>query len=179
VEPSPRESATVTHDNSTGPQIIVSPDPFSDWAGLLALLHSAYGYMAPRIDPPSSLLRMDAAQFERKARDETLIVALVDGELVGCLFARPCADALYLGKLAVHSRFRRRGLARRLMGEAEALARNGSLPFVELETRIELTDNHATFAALGFRKTAEAAHPGYARTTKITMRKAVPAGSAD
>ncbi|MFN7434077.1 MAG: N-acetyltransferase, partial [Betaproteobacteria bacterium] len=42
---------------------------------------------------------------------------------------------------------------------------------LELQTRIELTENHATFAALGFAKVAETAHPGYARPTSITLRR--------
>ena len=45
--------------------------------------------------------------------------------------------------------------------------------FLELQTRIELTENHATFGALGFKKIAETAHPGYSRPTSITMRKLV------
>ena len=40
-------------------------------------------------------------------------------------------------------------------------------------TRIELTENHATFAALGFAKVAETAHPGYKRATSITLRRRV------
>jgi phosphinothricin acetyltransferase len=44
---------------------------------------------------------------------------------------------------------------------------------LELETRIELTENHATFARMGFIKTAETAHPGYERPTSIKMRATV------
>ena len=47
----------------------------------------------------------------------------------------------------------------------------GNFGALELETRIELTENHETFAALGFVKVSEGAHPGYDRTTFITMRK--------
>ena len=37
----------------------------------------------------------------------------------------------------------------------------------------ELIENHATFAALGFRKTGETAHAGYSRPTSITMELAL------
>ena len=154
-------------------RIVVAPPDFSDWAGLLALLHASYAYMAGRIDPPSSLLRMDAAQFEQKSRDETMILAFQGEHLVGCLFAALREDCVYVGKLAVDSAFRGRGLARRLMHAAEAIARAHVRPFVELQTRIELTGNHAAFAALGFAKVNEYAHPGYSRPTSITMRKAM------
>ena len=40
-----------------------------------------------------------------------------------------------------------------------------------LETRIELTGNHAAFARMGFEKVGEKAHPGFARPTSITMEK--------
>jgi GNAT superfamily N-acetyltransferase len=154
-------------------RIVVGPPDFTDWAGLLALLHANYAYMADRIDPPSSLLRMDAAQFEKKSRDEVMILALQDQRLAGCMFAALREDCVYVGKLAVDSAFRGQGLARRLMHAAEAIARAHIRPFVELQTRIELTENHATFAALGFAKVNEYAHPGYSRPTSITMRKAM------
>jgi GNAT superfamily N-acetyltransferase len=158
---------------TSGVRIVVSPPGFSDWADLLALLRSAYAYMDGRIDPASSLLRMDEAQLEAKSLDETLILALDDRGLVGCLFAALRDDCVYVGKLAVDASARRRGVARALMQAAEALARTNGLAFVELETRIELPENHATFAALGFAKVGETAHLGYDRPTSITMRKPV------
>ena len=154
-------------------RIEIGPDRFSDWSGLLALLHAAYAYMDGRIDPPSSLLRMDAAELERKARAETLILAWHEAALIGCAFASERRDCMYMGKLAVAAAHRGRGIARRLMQAAEALARERGRAWLELETRIELTENHETFAALGFHETAETAHAGYARPTSITMRKAV------
>jgi GNAT superfamily N-acetyltransferase len=154
-------------------QIVVSPPLFSNWTALLALLRSTYAYMESRIDPPSSLLRMDAEQLEEKARDEVLILALEPQRLVGCAFASLRDDCVYVGKLAVDEAVRRQGVARKIMQAAEMLARDNARPFVELETRIELIENHATFAALGYSKVAESAHPGFARPTSITMRKPV------
>ncbi len=57
------------------------------------------------------------------------------------------------------------------MQAAEDCARQTGHAVLELETRIELTENHDTFAALGFVKTGEHAHDGYDRPTFITMRK--------
>lgn len=157
------------------PEIRIDIDPasFSDWSKLLDLLHGAYAFMTARIDPPSSLLRMDQQALEQKARDETMLLAFAGETLVGCVFASRRADCLYVSKLAVSEQARRRGVARQLLQQVESLASSLSLPFVELETRIELTENHATFAALGFHKTAETAHDGHDRPTSITMRKAV------
>jgi ElaA protein len=46
-----------------------------------------------------------------------------DGELAGCLRVVPRADAVRIGRVAVASPWRRRGLGRRLMGEALAFCR--------------------------------------------------------
>ena len=105
-----------------------------------------------------------------KAQRE-LFVAFDQGELVGCLFARPQADALYVGKVAVAPRLQGQGTGRRLMQAAEQFARENGFNLLELDTRIELTENHASFAAFGFRRTAEHAHAGYDRSTYITMQK--------
>lgn len=67
-----------------------------------------------------------------------------------------------------------RGIARALFRAAEDLARSHGRAFLELQTRIELLENHATFSALGFEKVAETAHPGHDRPTSITMRRRVP-----
>lgn len=160
---------------SSDVRIVVSPARFSDWPALLALLRSSYAYMESRIDPPSSLLRMDVGQLEQKAREEVLILALADRRLVGCAFACLRDDSIYVGKLAVDAAYRRRGVARGIMQAVETIARAHARAFIEFETRIELVENHETFAALGFRKVGESAHPGFDRATSIRMRKPVPA----
>jgi len=149
-------------------------DDFSDWTGLLSLLHEAFAYMEGRIDPPSSLHHLTPALIAKKAKEETLLLATDKGELVGCVFAVQKDDAFYVGKLAVRINRQGEGIGRRLMDAAEELARKSGLAFLELSTRVELLENHATFAAMGFVKTAETSHPGYDRTTSITMRKRLP-----
>ena len=139
----------------------VAPDGFGDWEALMALLHAAFAFQEGRIDPPSSLHRFDAASIAAKAKEENLILALDDGKLVGCIFARPQAEALYVGKMAVSPGRQGQGIGRRLMQAAEDLARKSGLGLLELETRVELTENHAAFAAMGFVKFAEKSHPGY------------------
>jgi GNAT superfamily N-acetyltransferase len=152
-------------------RIAVRPPNFSDWPALLALLQAAFADMDGRIDPPSSLARLDVDALRAKAADEHLIVATVGNTLVGCAFAAIRDDCVYVGKLAVAAAARRRGVARALIDAAARLARDHGRTALELQTRIELTENHATFAALGFAKVAETAHPGYARPTSITLRR--------
>ena len=164
---------------ATNPQpridTVVNPANFDDWDGLLALLQEAFAFMDGRIDPPSSLYRLDAAALAAKAADEEVVLAFVGGALAGCLFAAPRGDSLYLGKIAVRPDLQGRGLARRMIALAEASAQSRGFKALELQTRVELTENHRAFAALGFVKVGETCHPGFTRPTSLTFRKALGA----
>jgi phosphinothricin acetyltransferase len=118
------------------------------------------------------MLRLtEAAIAEQAATGE---VWAIGAPPVACVFLTPKPGRLYIGKLAVTGAMRRRGLARRLSDLAEARARALGLPVLELQTRVELVENHAAFASMGFVKVAETAHPGFARPTSFTYRRAVP-----
>lgn len=143
------------------------------WQAVLDLILNAFAYMDGIIDPPSSAKRLTVANLRQKAEREHALV-LFDGEApVACIFCDPREDCLYVGKLAVSDTWRGKGLGRRLVGEAEALARKLGYNEMELQSRVELTANHRFFKALGFAKTGETAHTGYDRATSITMRKKV------
>ena len=146
-------------------------DGFDDWPALLALVRRAFAFMEGRIDPPSSLNRLDAAGLAAKAAAERCFLAWLDGRLAGCVFCVPQGDALYIGKLAVDPPLQGHGIGRALMARAEDEARNRGLNALELQTRIELTENHAAFAAMGFARIGETAHPGFDRPTSVTMRR--------
>ena len=135
-----------------------APREFCEWERLLKLLQAAFAYQNGRIDPPSSVHELDAESLGRKAKDEYLFLAVEDGGVVGCIFARPKPGSLYVGELAVWPHRQRRGIGRRLMQAAEDCARQTGHAVLELDTRIELTENHETFAALGFVKTGEHGH---------------------
>lgn len=142
-----------------------------DWEALLSLILSSFAYMDAVIDPPSSAQGLTPAKLAQKAESEIGFAVLRDKELVGCLFCRPEPDFLYLGKLAVSPDCQGKGIGRLLLATAEDLAREMRLPALRLETRIELTGNHRTFARWGFAKTAENSHPGFERITSIEMQK--------
>ena len=158
-------------------QIRTAPADFSAWPQLLQLVRDAFAYMDARIDPPSSLKGMGIEAFQAKAAAETLFLAEEGERLIGCAFAALRDDCVYVGKVAVAEAARGRGVARALFAATEDLARAHGRPFLELQTRVELLENHATFAALGFHKVGETAHAGYSRPTSITLRRAV-AGQA-
>ena len=143
---------------------------FADWEAVRALIHDAFAYMNGRIDPPSSAWRLTPQSMAADAAEGALLLAGAGHTLVGCVFVRPKQDALYIGKLAVQPGLHGSGIGKALVQAARAEALALGLKALELETRIELTENHAAFARMGFTRTAETAHPGYERPTSITMR---------
>ena len=150
-----------------------APSDYADWDAVCSLIHEAFAYMAGRIEPPSSAWQSTPQSVEADAASGTLLLAKSGAALVGCAFLRSKQDALFVGKLAVRPSLHGRGIGKALVGAARAEAQALGLHVLELQTRIELTENHAAFARMGFTKTGETAHEGYDRSTSITMR--VPA----
>jgi len=149
----------------------IDPDHFTDWTALHALIMNAFAYMDGRIDPPSSAHRLTPENLREKASVEIGIVAIEDGQLLGCVFCKAEPETLYIGKFAISPKAQGKGLGRLLLTATENLARELGLGTLRLETRIELTNNHAVFGKWGFVKTAENAHAGYDRPTSIEMKK--------
>jgi ribosomal protein S18 acetylase RimI-like enzyme len=151
--------------------IAALPADFADWAALLDLINAAFAYMDGVIDPPSSAKTLTPDGLQHKAQKEVCLIARCGGRLVGCAFADCRDNCLYIGKLAVSRGNQRSGIGRRLVHAAEALARSQGLDALELQTRIELTENQAAFRRLGFIETNRTIHPGYLRPTSVIMRK--------
>lgn len=138
---------------------------------MLALIRESFAYMEGRIDPPSSMHQLTEDSIA--AQCQTGEVWVIGHPPAACIFLTPRDDALYLGKLAVDAGHRGRGLARDLIAVAENRARALGLPALELQTRVELVENHAAFARMGFSITGRTAHPGFDRPTSITMRRVI------
>jgi len=144
---------------------------FNDWQALLNLLHVAFEYQHALINPPSSLHVLSLQNLAEKIQSETLLVASDDKELVGCVFLRPTKNSLYIGKFAVLPKMQGTGIGRKLMNEVHQEANQLKISLLELQVRIELVENRATFETMGFVKTAETAHKGFDKMTSITMQK--------
>lgn len=140
-----------------------------DWTSLLTLIQGAFAYMDGVIDPPSSMHRLTADDIKDQAQNAE--VWAIGNPPIACMFLTPKADYLYLGKLAVDPSQRGKGHARALVDVAIERAKALGLHGVELQTRVELTANHATFRALGFTETGRSAHAGFDRPTTLTFRR--------
>jgi predicted N-acetyltransferase YhbS len=108
-----------------GPLRAIAP---YDWEAILRLVQESFAYMEEKIDPPSSMHRLTAKAIAEQAQKGEVRVIEEDGAPVACLFLTPRPDALYLGKLAVGHTHRGKGLARRLVEQAETRARALNLP---------------------------------------------------
>ncbi|MEX2629312.1 MAG: GNAT family N-acetyltransferase [Tistlia sp.] len=160
-------------------RVEAGPADFRDWPALLALIRRSFAGQEGRIDPPSSVRALDVASLaEKAAHERLLLVRDAGGAPLACAFLRLGAAApgapAYLGKIAVEPALQGRGLGRALVAEALRLATAAGCRALELQTRIELTDNHRVFAALGFQRGADTAYPGYARPTSLTFRRDLP-----
>lgn len=155
------------HDLQTEPTRHAPDDPaLSD---ILTLIRACFAYMEGRIDPPSSMHDLRLEDIRNQARSGE--IWSLGSPPAACLFLTPKPRALYLGKMAILPSHRGQGLARRLIELAAARARALGLPRLELQSRVELTEVHARFAALGFRQTGTTAHPGYDCPTSIVMTR--------
>jgi GNAT superfamily N-acetyltransferase len=150
-------------------------DSFHGWDRLLNLLHVAFEPQKGRIDPPSSVYELDENSLRSKALEEHVFLATDRDLLVGCVFAKDTGNAVYLGKLAVLPEMQGRGIGRLLVERVAEYAKCCGRSVLELETRIELIDNHQIFEKYGFQKVSESAHPGYDHPTSIAMEKRLDA----
>ena len=140
-----------------------------DWQSLLTLIRRAFAGMEGRIDPPSSDRQLSVESLATLSKFAEIWA--IGSPPIACMILTRKPDRLYLGKLAVDPAQQGRGLARKLIQHAETRARALGLPRLELQARVELTENHALFQHLGFVETARTAHPGFDRPTSITFTK--------
>ena len=153
----------------TAPFQVTADDPVVP--GILELIQRTFAYMEPRIDPPSSMHRLTVASIQEQCTSGE--VWAIGKPPLACVFFTEQTECLYVGKLAVCDTARGKGYARKLIDLAEGLARTRGLPALELNTRIELVENHQTFQSLGFVKVGKGKHDGFSRPTYIVMRKPI------
>ncbi len=130
--------------------------------------------MANRIDPPSSLTSMSVADVAAKAKAEDLFLFRENGQVLACGFGHAEADIYEIGKLAVAASQRGKGLGRALVDAAAAHAQSQGFDALQLYARVQLTENHAIYRAMGFEVVGDFTHPGYDRPTALIFRRSVP-----
>jgi GNAT superfamily N-acetyltransferase len=135
------------------------------------LIVTSFAYMDTRIDPPSSIHQMTVDDIRAKCQEEELWS--IGNPPQACVIFTHRRDCFYIGKLAVDELHRGKGHARTLIDLAVTRAKERGYNCLELETRVELTENRSAFEKLNFVKTDETAHEGYSQATSITMQRRI------
>jgi ribosomal protein S18 acetylase RimI-like enzyme len=150
---------------------IRSAEP-GDAEAIAAVILSAFEPYRGRIQPTPSALSETAESVGKRLAAGAGFVAEARERMLGCVLTTfNVPGELYVGRLAVIPEWRRRGLGRRLMMQAEAFARERGCRAMALGVRIAFTENIALFERLGFRFVKEERHPGYTEPTYISMAK--------
>jgi predicted N-acetyltransferase YhbS len=143
----------------------------ADCPAVAALIRRAFAAQSAPTDPPPSALRETEASVGAHLAAGGGAVACATGRIVGSVMWEPKDGGLYLERLAVDPAWRGQGIARALVGAAEAAATLTGEQRLHLGTRLVLTNNRRLFAACGFVEIAQHAHPGYAAPTWVEMVK--------
>lgn len=86
-----------------------------------------------------------------------------DRRLLGMLYTEPRADSLFLDTVAVAPEAQGTGLGRRLMLEAEAIARAAGKTRIELYTNVAMAENLSYYPRQGYREIDRRTDEGYER----------------
>jgi GNAT superfamily N-acetyltransferase len=154
--PNPRYRRMVTDDTSRFADstvvVVTSPDdPLA--APLVEELSREYDERYGLNDgiPSSAELSRYPAEVFTEAQGGTFILLLADGQPVaGGAFMREDDDTVEVKRVWTHSRFRRRGLARRVMAELEEEARRRGVATVVLTTGARQPEAVALYLSLGY-----------------------------
>ena len=154
-------------------EVQLRPATAADIAAILAVTKAAYASHAGRLDPPSGVVREQPEAVERYLNDGGVIVAEVDGQIVGAVRYEPRDDHLYLGRLAVAPAWQRQGIGRRLVEAVEEWALLLGLDEVHLGVRMELTEYHDLYRRLGYVDNGTAPFKHDERYHYLKMKKRV------
>jgi GNAT superfamily N-acetyltransferase len=128
----------------------------AQFAGILKLVHEAFG----RLSPPSGALRETIDDVAARFKAGPILIAEEGGELIGSVFCAVKGDGLYLTRMAVRPSRQGQGVGRALLAAAEAEARRQGVPRLTLRVRTNLPGNRAYFEHAGFAVTGQGQDPG-------------------
>jgi GNAT superfamily N-acetyltransferase len=146
-------------------RLIVRPAHSSDHDAIREVVRAAYQQYEPVTGSELfSRYIADLLDFERHSRDGRLIVAELDGSVLGSGAFYPDVSTQGVGwprgwaggrALAVHPAARGHGVAQALLAAAECLARHHGAPVFALHTASFMTTAVALYDRLGYRRAPE------------------------
>jgi len=156
-----------------GNPLLIRPARPEEAEAIVALIHRAFGQYRGMLRPESSALSESADSIRAAMKAGTILLAVRDDRILGCISVQRKTDFGYAGRLAVEPMERSAGIGRALMAEAEALVRRMGVDRLRVDVRLKLRDNRAFFKALGFVEGAQRCHPGFASPTYVEMEKSL------
>ena len=120
----------------------------ADAAAVRALTREAYAKWVAVTGREPLPMRVDYVEALTKHRFDLLNE---DGALVALIETERNDDHLLIVSVAVAPSYQKRGLGRRLLAHAEALARQEQLDTVRLYTNARMVENIALYKSLGYR----------------------------
>ena len=140
-----------------------------------ALIHQAtqeaFAEYRGVLEPPSGADAETVLDVEDAIRRGGALLAWDGDTLVGAARYEPRPEYLYVGRVAVHPRHRRRGIATALMRRMIEIARDRRLPSVRVGVRDSLPSNVRLYERLGFEVLSVERHPrGPDRTVWMERR---------
>ena len=135
------------------------------------LIRRAFAAQPRPTNPPSSALRETAATIIAHLERGGGAVLERDRLVVGAVLWEVEDGALYISRVSVDPGYRRQGIARALVDEAEREARRRRLPRMTLGVRLELEENRQLFRSCGFEDLEFRRHEGYTEPTWVLMER--------
>ncbi len=152
-------------------EVKLRPATTVDIPAVLRVTAAAYAAYSGRLQPPSSALRETEEAVRRYLQHGGVIVAEVDGQVVGAVRYEPQADFVYLGRLGVAPEWQGRGIGRRLVEAVEEWAVLLGYDEVRLGVRLELRGNRDLYRHLGYVEDGLAPFTYDPRYSFLKMRK--------
>ena len=135
------------------------------------LVRRAFAAQPRPTNPPSSALRETAATITAHLEKGGGAVLERDGVVVGTVLWEDEDGALYVSRVSVNPDYRRQGIARALMDEAEREARRQGFSRMTLGVRLELEENRRLFRSCGFEDLEFRSHEGFTEPTWVLMER--------
>ncbi len=126
-----------------------------------------------KLQPPSSSLDKSPESVEQELQSAKAIVAVKDGEIIGCVFHAVKDDYVCLAHLAVLPKYRGLGVAKMLVQEVEKKTLEHNLTTIRLSVRLALEKTRAFYEHLGYSFYSYGSHPGFTEATHVMLEKRI------
>jgi GNAT superfamily N-acetyltransferase len=147
-------------------------DALPDEAPLVThLILTVFEEFRGQLNPPSGAHNKTPDKVGAKMAQGGALLAVVEGEVAGCVLYYPEAGRMYLGRLAVLPAYRRHGVGQALVAAVEDKARQAGYNRVSLSVRVALPHNRAFFERMGYRWCSDEYHPGFTQPTFVKLEK--------